>query len=346
VEIYRNIFGRHIDENFLPMVLHNFARVIIATRLNIKSKALLDWIEDPDDYKLYCDENLQLLKMEIYTGHIPAWLSEEDRKRFTAKRRRDIIAESETEGSQGSSGRDSIKIFNEFYSTYAKDNKLIDMSMLSSFFAKMEKEQDVKIPKGFLDSLLCMYHYKVLQQVKEALYDYNEEQIGRDIQKYLFAVNFEIGSTETCHYTGEKLEITDAFLEQIENRLLGTKVERYKRLTFREETQKQYTTQTLTQEIMLEGKPLTETKLFQTLHERYVHNLKENVLAPLLENENFRRAIKDYDTDLFKTYDKRIQSDVAFLMNNLCEKYRYTKQGTKEVCIYVIDSDLAKKFEK
>jgi predicted Ser/Thr protein kinase len=346
VEIYRNIFGRRIDESFLPMVLHNFARVIIATRLNIKSKALLDWIEDPDDYKLYCDENLQLLKMEIYTGHIPSWLSEEDRKRFTAKRRRDIIAESETEGAQGSSGRDSIKIFNEFYSTYAKDNKLIDMSMLSSFFAKMEKEQDVKIPKGFLDSLLCMYHYKVLQQVKEALYDYNEEQIGRDIQKYLFAVNFEIGSTETCHYTGEKLEITDAFLEQIENRLLGTKVERYKRLTFREETQKQYTTQTLTQEIMLEGKPLTETKLFQTLHERYVHNLKENVLAPLLENENFRRAIKDYDTALFKTYDKRIQSDVAFLMNNLCEKYRYTKQGTKEVCIYVIDSDLAKKFEK
>jgi len=29
VEIYRNIFGKHIDEHFLPRVLHNFARVII-----------------------------------------------------------------------------------------------------------------------------------------------------------------------------------------------------------------------------------------------------------------------------------------------------------------------------
>jgi predicted Ser/Thr protein kinase len=29
VQIYRNIFGKHIDERFLPRVLHNFARVII-----------------------------------------------------------------------------------------------------------------------------------------------------------------------------------------------------------------------------------------------------------------------------------------------------------------------------
>ena len=30
--------------------------------------------------------------------------------------------------------------------------------------------------------------------------------------------------------------------------------------------------------------------------------------------------------------------------NNLCKNYRYTPQGAKEVCMYVIDSDLAKKF--
>ncbi len=71
VEIYRNIFGRHIDDSFLPRVLHNFARIIIATRLNIKSDALLEWIVNPDKYRLFCDENLQLLKMEIYTGSYP-----------------------------------------------------------------------------------------------------------------------------------------------------------------------------------------------------------------------------------------------------------------------------------
>jgi len=198
VEIYRNIFGKHIDDSFLPRVLHNFARVIISTRLNKKSEALLEWIGDPDKYRMYCDQNLQLLKMEIYTGYIPTWLAEEDRKRLTAKRRRRIIAESEAEGEHGISGRDSIKIFNEFYSAYAKGNKLINMSQLCNFFTKSRKELSEMIPDGFLDSLLRMYDYTILQEVKESLYYYNEEQISRDIQNYLFAINFEPGSVETC----------------------------------------------------------------------------------------------------------------------------------------------------
>ena len=80
------------------------------------------------------------------------------------------------------------------------------------------------------------------------------------------------------------------------------------------------------------------------MRDRYVYNLKEKVLDPFLENDNFRRAIKDYNEEGFKTYDKRIRDDVGYLINNLCEKYRYADQGAKEVCMYVIDSDLAKKF--
>ncbi len=346
VEIYRNIFGKHIDEHFLPRVLHNFARAIISTRLNLKSEALLEWIGDPEKYRLYCDKNLQLLKMEIYTGYIPKWLTEEDRKRFTAKRRLKIIAESETEGAKGFSGRDSITIFNEFYSIYAKEDKLIRMSDLCSFFNKLRKEQNVSIPEGFLKSLLDMYDYTILQEVKESLYYYNEEQISRDIQNYLFALNFEIGSTETCKFTGEKLEITEEFLEGIESRLLSAKIEKDNRLSFRKDTQKEYTSKTLTQEIMLDGKQITETKLYESMFERYVYNLKEKVLDPFLENENFRRAIKDYNMEDFKTYDKRIRGDVTFLMKNICSKYHYTDQGAKEICIYVIDNDLARKFAK
>jgi predicted Ser/Thr protein kinase len=344
VEIYRNIFGRHIDERFLPRVLHNFARVIISTRLNAKSDAMLDWISDSASYRLFCDENLQLLKMEIYTGYIPPWLLRKDRKRLTAKRRRKIIAESETEGEKGISGRDSINIFNIFFSTYAKEDKLINMSDLCNFFTKARKEIKDLIPQGFLDSLLRMYDYTILQEVKESLYYYNEEQIAREIENYLFAINFEIGSTETCNYTGEKLEITEEFLENIEGKLLGPKAERSQRLVFRDETQKEYTTKTLTQEIMLENVPIAETKIYQSMHDRYVHNLKEKVLDPFLDNENFRRAIKDYDQEDFKTYDKRIRDDVTYLINNLCEKCKYTEQGAKEICIYVIDNDLAKKF--
>ena len=344
VEIYRNIFGKHIDESFLPRVLHNFARVIISTRLNKKSEAMLEWIEKPEKYNLYCDENLQLLKMEIYTGHIPKWLGGEDIKRLTAKRRRRIIAESETEGEQGISGRDSINIFNEFYSPFAKSNKMINMAQLCGFFTKARKELSEMIPDGFLDSLLRMYDYTILQEVKESLYYYNEEQISRDIQNYLFAVNFETGSVETCTYTGMKLEITEEFYTGIELRLFGPKASESERRSFRADTQKEYASKTLTQEIMVEGKPITETNIYGELHERYVHNLKEKVLDPFLENENFRRAIKDYREEDFKAYDKKIREDVTYLIRNLCDNFNYTEQGAKEVCIYVIDSDLARKF--
>ena len=344
VAIYRNIFGKHIDESFLPRVLHNFARIIISTRLNTKSEALLEWIGDPKKYARYCDENLQLLKMEIYTGYIPSWLTEEDRKRFTAKRRRKIIAESISEGSKGFSGRDSIKIFNEFYSKYVKEDKLIDMSTLCLFFTKTRRDLSKSIPERFLISLLDMYDYTILQEVKESLYYYNEEQIARDLKNYLFASNFEIGSMANCRFTGDRIEVSDAFFEGIERRLLGENQEEKIRLAFREDTQKTYASKTLTQEVMLEGMPITETELYQALHERYVFNLKEKVLEPFLENENFRQAIKDFNKVSFKSHDRRIREDVTFLMNNLCEKCKYTQQGAKEICIYVIDNELAKKF--
>jgi predicted nucleic-acid-binding protein len=189
-----------------------------------------------------------------------------------------------------------------------------------------------------------MYDYTVLQEVKESLYYYNEEQIAREIQNYLFAINFETGMLVTCTYTGEKLEITEEYLSGIEYRLLGTAASRFQRLEFRQETQREYTRHTLTQEIMVEGLPIDRTRLFRDLNDRYVHNLKEKVLDPLLENENFRRAIKDFNEEAFKTYDKKIREDVAYLIANLGRKYRYSEQGAKEVCIYVIDNDLAKKF--
>ena len=344
VDIYRDIFGRHIDVAFLPRVLHNFARVIISSRLSLRSEALLEWIGDPEKYSRYCDKNLQLLKMEIYTGYIPTWLSEEDRKRLTAKRRRNIIGESENEGKHGISGRDSIKIFNEFYNTYAKADNLIDMSTLCKFF-KSRKELRASIPDGFLESLQHMYDYSVLQEVKESLYYYNEEQISKEIQNYMFAVNFELGSAVTCPYTKEKIVISEDYLKAFEERILGVKTKENERLSFRKETQKEYTTQSLTQEIMSGGKIINDTKLFNSLNERYIYNIKEKVLEPFLENENFRRAIKDYDEEQFKTYDRKIRDDVTYLMNNLIQKYAYSPQGAKAVCIYVIDNDLARKFK-
>ena len=76
------------------------------------------------------------------TGLIPSWLSDEDRKNFTAKRRRRIIAESETEGDKGFTGRDSIKIFSDFYSAYAKKGKIITMAMVCGFFNQSGTAQE------------------------------------------------------------------------------------------------------------------------------------------------------------------------------------------------------------
>jgi len=121
-------------------------------------------------------------------------------------------------------------------------------------------------------------------------------------------------------------------------------VDEKKRLTFRKDTQKEYSTTTLPQEVVVGEAQISDTRLYQTLYEKYVFNLKEKVLDPFLENENFRQAIKDFDEEAFKSYDKKIRDDVTFLMTNLCEKSRYSHQGAKEVCMYVIDNDLAKKF--
>ena len=344
VEIYRNTFGTHIDNSFLPRVLHNFARVIISTRLKSHSAAMSEWIQHPVKYRHYCDDNLMLLKMEIYTGNIPKWLDDEDVKRLNAKRRRNIIAESEMEGDKGLSGRDSLKIFNDFFSTYARKDKLIDMSILVKYFTKVRTDLAPVVAESILDSLTRMYNYTVLQEVKESLYSYNEEQISRDIQNYLFAVNFKLGSKEVCKFTGEKLEITEELLAGIESRLLGPGASSDSRHLFRRDVQKEYTVKALTQEMMLEGRKITETSLYQTLRERYIHNLKERVLDPFLENENFRRAIKDFGREDFKTYDQRIRDDVTFLVTNLCSRYQYTRHGAKEVCIYVIDNDIARQF--
>jgi predicted Ser/Thr protein kinase len=345
VEIYRNTFGKQIDTHFLPRVLHNFARVIISSRLNENSPGLREWIVRPDKYSRYCDRNLHLLKMEIYCGHIPKWLSEEDRKRFSAERRRRVIAEAEAEGEKGISGRESIKVFNAFYSRFAKNDKLINMSNLYSFFISVYTELLAYIPDGFLDALVNLYNYTVLQEVKESLYSYNEDRIRLDIQNYIFAVNFEPGTTARCHFTGERFDITEEFFKNIEQRFLGARERSVLGRSFREETQKRYATETLPGEILQHGRPLTETLLFQDLYERYVYNLKEKVLDPFLENENFRRAIKDFGEGEFKTYDKRIQDEVRFLMNNLHNHCGYDQEGAKEVCIYVVDNDLARDFD-
>jgi len=108
--------------------------------------------------------------------------------------------------------------------------------------------------------------------------------------------------------------------------------------------QRAYTTGARTQDILRDGLDITETSLYTHLYERYVHNLKEKVLEPFLRNENFRMAIRDYDTEKFKTCDRKIREDINFMFENLERQYGYSRQGAKEICIYVIENNLAKTY--
>ncbi len=343
VEIYFKKFGREITEKFLPRVLDNFAKVVISSRLNRKSENMIDWINDPKKYTRYCDEDLLLLKMELYTGRIPSWIAEEDRKSFTAKRRKKIISESEKEGldENSISGRKSIELFSEFYSKYAKNGSLTDMSKIYKFFEE-KREEFRRIPREFLESLVTLYNYNVLQEIKQSLYSYNDREIAKEIMNYLFAINFDLGTSTRCVYTGEDIEITEDSLSHIETKLLG-RANKDERSRFREYVQKEYTSKTLPAEIG-GGKNIKQTSLFNLLLEKYQHHLKEDVLNPFLENDNFRNAIRDYGTPAFKSYDKKIIKDVRFLMRNLKRNHQYTEEGSKQICIYVIDNDIPKTF--
>ncbi|MCG8568539.1 MAG: serine protein kinase PrkA [Spirochaetes bacterium] len=345
VQIYLKNFGVAVKDRFLPFVLNNFSKVIIASRLNRESKALKEWIGNSEKYSKYCDANLLLLKMDIYSGIIPDWITEEDRRKFKAEIRKKIMSEGEFEGISGFTGRESISIFNDFYSLYSKKDNMITMEMVFNYFTKYKKDLLKKIPDGFLESLVSSYDYMILQQVKESIYSYNKKQIASNIQNYIFAVNFDVGSVEKCKYTNQIVEITENFFKSIEDYLIGSNVSENERTHYRDDILQKYISHTVTELAMDNKKKLIHTDLYKELHDRYTKNLKTNALDPFLKNENFRNAIKEYHTQDFSSHDRKIKRDVTLLIRNLMRHFYYSEEGAKEVCIYVIDKQLATVFK-
>ena len=343
VSIYMNKFGDGIKKKFLPRVLENFGKIIISSRMEPESPTISYWVKNFDVYKKYLDQDRLLLKMELYKGIIPDWLSEEDVKSFSKEVRRDLIEESEREGRKGISGRQSLTIFNMFYAKFAESDKLITMDMLQDFFEENEKLNEL-IPDSFIDSLVDMYDYNVLQELKESIYYYNEKQISRDILNYLFAINFENGATEKSVYTDDILEITEEYFKNFEALFLGTLSSSDERKAFRKEIHNEYVTYTLSYEIKLLKKEIHETKLYATLFEKYTRNLKENALANYSQNDNFRRALLDFGTTGYKSYDNIVKNTISRMINNLKCKFGYNSEGARQMALYVIDKKLDKKY--
>lgn len=346
VKIYRNIFGELIGLHFLPRVLENFARVIISSRLNTDCKPLKEWIKDFGKYKKYCDENGLLLRMEIYSGIIPSWLSEEDKKAFTAQVRRKLIAEAENEGEKGFSGRESIKLFGDFLSRYGSRLNLINMANIADFFKhKISRDsRNENIPKSFINSLSAWYDYAVLNEVKEALYFYNKEQISEDILNFLCAVNHDIGDKIKCKFTGKEIKVTIDFFKLVGGYVTGEQLTDNSALSFAQGVQQKYI-EVMAQELQGPGgKLITETELYSELFNSYVDNLKEKALQPFLGNENFREAVKSFGSVEFNTFDTRTKEYAGYMIDNLVKKFGYTEQGAKEIFLHVVDNKLTEKF--
>lgn len=345
VKVYESVFGKPIDGRFLPRVLENFARVVISTRMNTECDTLREWIKDFKKYSKYCDNYGLLLRMAIYSGIIPPWLSDNDKKNFTAKIRRKLIAEAENEGIEGFSGRESIKILTDLLNRHAGRENLITMDNVCYFFKnKLSEEQLRKIPKEFLEALLNWYDFGVLNEVKEALYFYNKKQIQDDLLNFLFAVNYDIGTEVTCPYTKDLVKITSSFFQFIGNLVTGQQMNEKDIIDFVQQVQRKYV-EILSQDSRVrEVEVITATQLYQEFFEAYTHNLKEKVLQPFVNNEHFREAIKHFGTEKFKAYDTRIKEGVEYMIRNLVAKFDYTDQGAIEVCLYVIDNKVAEKF--
>jgi predicted Ser/Thr protein kinase len=342
-QIYKSKFSKDISSHFLPRVFENFAKIIVASRLNPDSKALKAWIKNPKQYDNFLDKDQLLLKMDIYSGHIPTWLSEEDRAKFKYEVRKKIISESELEGVEGFTGRESLTLFDDFLSRYIKPDTLITMDNVYSFFETKSEILGEKIPDEFLESILTLYEFNILQEVKESLYFYNEKKISREIQNYLYSINLKIGTKEQCPFTGDSLEITDNYLETIEKILVNESSATVIK-DFRKEMQKTYVSQTLATEMNVEQKTLLETEQYQFLFNKYSQNIKENVLIPFMDNDNFRSAIQDYKKESFNKYDKKIKQEVKLLIQNLQKKFNYSEKGAKQISLYVLDEELAANY--
>jgi hypothetical protein len=102
--------------------------------------------------------------------------------------------------------------------------------------------------------------------------------------------------------------------------------------------------QTLAQEIRVGGKDVKDTKLFQALLERYSRQLKENSLKLYQDNDTFRRAIQDFDGPSFNAYSEKLRHDVNILLGNLHKKFGYSAEGARQICFYVLDKGLLKKY--
>lgn len=344
IKIYTNTFGDQIKLRFMPHVFENFAKVIVSSRIGRPSSAIKSWLKDVDTYEKYCDPDFYILKMDLYTGIIPDWLTKEDRVNLKADIRRNVIAESENEGQDGFSGRESNQVFDDFYSRFSK-KRPITMKHLVEFFLDENKDLKNKIPRNFLKHLTNLYDFEVLKEMRDSMYCFNDEEINKTILNYLVAITMNPGDTlKNPYLKGEEMVVTTEFLEFVENNLVGPDAPERDKLKYREAAVNEYASSTLIREIRGEGKTITQTRQYQDMFATFTRNAREKILEPYVKNTNFRLAVQEYGSDDFAKYDTKLRERVEYLFATLGKKYQYDVECAKVLCLYVLDNNLVEKF--
>lgn len=344
VSIWEEKFGQHTIDAFMPRVVHNLAKIFISTRMKADTKVFDSWLEKPEKYKNYIDEHLFLLKMELYTGKIPRWLDDQDVINFKKEIRKQVLSDTETEGQSGISGRQSLNLFNRFISRFELKKQSITMLDVMEFI-KNESAFNNQITQKFAQTLFTLYEFNILDEVKEAMYFFNEEKMKRDIKNYLFALNFDAGQLVHCPYTGDTFEVNDEFFQSIEPFLLEDTSSHYECEIFRKQEHITYISKTLSVEMQIQGKSIEETSQFELLMNKYINNLKKSSIAPYENNDHFRRCVEAFLTPEFVKFEPHIQETVQRIILNLNLKFGYIDTSARYIILYVLDNKLNDRFK-
>jgi len=247
-------------------------------------------------------------------------------------------------------------LFSDFLQQFA-DEPFITMTMLRQFFAAQPEKIASTIPPGFIDDLTKIYEINILQEVREAMYEPNEQKIKNEIADYLFSLTLDEGEEFTSPYTGDQLKASEDWWKTIEVYLYGKNAQ-YS--SIRKDIRSEFVAKTVAQEVKLQNKPLEETELFQKLYTSYVQNIQKNSLEPFVKNENYKRALQDFDKPEFSSYDEKIQKSITNLIRKLTSYYRsyykerYNVQDLSDeeitrralfIARYVIEKDLQVKYK-